>query len=109
MKLGIVGLVVPYLFVYDMSYFLIGPLYKIVPTLVFAFTGVYALAASVQGYMFTMLSPLSRIILFGIAAALLWPDVLYPSLSGLAAFVVYYLVQRASFRKSLRPTDIDVG
>ena len=109
MKLGIVGLVVPYLFVYDMSYFLIGPLSKIVPTLVFAFTGVYALAASVQGYMFTMLSPLSRIILFGIAAALLWPDVLYPSLSGLAAFVVYYLIQRASFRKSLRPTDIDVG
>jgi len=102
MKLGIVGLIVPYLFIYDMSYFLIGPVQKIIPTLVFAFTGVYALAAFIQGYMFTKVLPLGRVILLLISAALLWPNTFYLNLIGLAMFVVYYMSQRASLKRSLQ-------
>jgi TRAP transporter 4TM/12TM fusion protein len=102
MKLGIVGLIVPYLFVYNTSYFLIGPVQKIIPTLIFAFTGVYALAAFIQGYMFTKVLTLGRVILLAVSAALLWPNTFYLNLIGLAMFAVYYISQRASLKRSLQ-------
>jgi len=98
-KLGIVGLVVPYLFVYDPSYFLIGPAEKIIPSLVCTFVGVYALAACLQGYLFSPESPLGRGVLLLAAVALLWPTLLYVNLLGLAFFGVYATLRRLASKK----------
>lgn len=94
MKLGVVGLVVPYLFIYDQSLFLIGPVTRIVPTLFFVILGVYGLAASLQGYMLAPISPIGRLIVFLSSGLLLWPNNRYANLAGLAIFVVYYFLQR---------------
>lgn len=101
MKLGIVGLIVPYLFVYDQSYFLLGPVQKIIPALFFTFVGVYALAASLQGYLYGIVSPLGRGMLLLTAIALLWPNTLYLNLSGLAFFGAYAISRQMVSRKSL--------
>lgn len=99
MKLGIVGLVVPYLFVYDPSYFLVGPPEKIIPSLVCTFAGVYALAASLQGYLFSPESLLGRGVLLLAAVALLWPTLLYLNLSGLVLLGGYATFRRLASKK----------
>ena len=90
MKLGLVGLVVPYLFVYDNSFLLMGTLWQTVPNFVFAIIGVYALSASLNGYLFSTLSYSGRAILFASAAALLWPRLWEVNLVGLVIFGACY-------------------
>lgn len=94
MKLGIVGLIVPYLFIYDQSLFLMGPVTRIIPTLFFVSIGVYGLAASLQGYMLAPLSGISRLFVFLSSCLLLWPDNRYVDLAGLALFAVFYFFHR---------------
>jgi len=90
MKLGLVGLVVPYLFVYDNSFLLMGTLWETVPNFVLAIIGVYALSASLNGYLFSPLSLAGRTVLFLSAAALLWPKVWEVNLGGLVLFGACY-------------------
>jgi len=110
MKLGIMGLVVPFLFVYDTSFLLMGPVTKIVPSLVLAFVGIYVLAAALQGYLKGSISVVGRAVLFVIAIAVLWPNttaVLWPNtrylnLIGLAAFGGYYISKIMILKKSIQ-------
>lgn len=97
MKFGIVGLVVPFLFVYDTSFILIGTPEDMVKSIFLGFVGVFALAASIQGYMRDRLSLLTRGLVFVLAAMILWP--VHPlhgviNLIGITVFVGYYVLTR---------------
>ena len=89
-----VSLPILYLFIYDQSLFLIGPVTRIVPTLFFVLLGVYGLAASLQGYMLGPLSLIGRLTVFSSSCLLLWPNNRYADLAGLALFAVYYFLHR---------------
>jgi TRAP transporter 4TM/12TM fusion protein len=99
MKLGIVGCIVPYLFVYDPSFLLIGPARKIIPHLLMGFGGVFALAASIQGFLLRPLSLLGRGALFVAAIVIFWPTAWYMSLIGFLIFGGYFLGQRKAMQK----------
>lgn len=90
MKLGLVGLVVPYLFVYDNSFLLMGTFWETSLRFVLAIIGVYALSSSLNGYLFSSLSLFGRAVLFASAVALLWPQVWAVNFVGLAVFGACY-------------------
>ncbi len=104
MKLGLVGLVVPYLFVYDNSFLLMGTLWETVPNFVLAIIGVYALSASLNGYLFNPLSLPARTFLFVSAAALLWPKVWQVNLAGLVLFGACYAALNIARRRAIQAT-----
>ncbi len=101
MKLGIAGCIVPYLFVYDTSFLLIGPARKIIPSLLMGFGGVWALAASIQGFLLRPLSLLGRGALFFAAIVIFWPTAWYMSFIGFLIFGGYFLGQRISIQHGL--------
>jgi TRAP transporter 4TM/12TM fusion protein len=101
MKLGIAGCIVPYLFIYDPSFLLIGPADKIIPHLLMGFSGVWALAASIQGFLLRPLSLLGRGALLFAAIVIFWPTAWYMSFMGFLIFGGYLLGQRISIKKSL--------
>ena len=90
MKLGLVGLLVPYLFVYDNSFLLMGTFWETVPRFALAIIGVYAFSAALNGYLFSALSLLPRVVIFASAAALLWPQLWAVNIVGLAVFGACY-------------------
>lgn len=89
-KLGLVGLVVPYLFVFDNSLLLMGSFWEILPRLILAVIGVYALSSSLNGYLFSRLPLIGRAVLFASAAALLWPKLWAVNFLGLVVFGACY-------------------
>jgi TRAP transporter 4TM/12TM fusion protein len=102
MKLGLVGLVVPYLFVYDNSFLLMGTVWETVPRFALAIVGVYALSASLNGYLFSNLSLLPRAAVFASAAALLWPQAWEINILGLAVFVACYAALNIARRRAMQ-------
>lgn len=100
MRLGIVGLIVPYLFVYNTSLLLMGPVTNIVSSLFLTSAGIYALAAALQGYLKGRLSPVGQGICLMSAAALLWPKTWYVNVIGLTVFGAYYITQTVIFRRT---------
>ena len=91
MKLGLVGLIVPYLFVYDNSFLLMGPFWLTLLRLFLAVIGVYALSSGLNGYLFDHLTGIGRTVIFLSGAALLWPKVWAVNFLGLAIFGAYYI------------------
>lgn len=102
MKLGLVGMVVPYLFVYDNSFLLMGTLWETVPRFVLAIVGVYALSAGLNGYLFSGLSLLPRLVIFASAAALLWPQAWEVNIVGLAVFGACYAGLKIARRRAMQ-------
>lgn len=101
MKLGLVGLVVPFLFVYDTSFLLMGSPRIIILRVFLALTGVYALSASIGGFMLTKLSLVSRGILFFSASAMLWPQIWPVNISGFVVFAAYYAIEKISMKRAV--------
>jgi TRAP transporter 4TM/12TM fusion protein len=102
MKLGLVGLIVPYLFVYDNSFLLMGTFWETVPKFALAIIGVYALSAALNGYLFRSLSFLPRVVIFASAAALLWPQVWEVNIVGLAVFGACYAALKNAKRRAVQ-------
>jgi len=102
MKLGLVGLIVPYLFVFDNSFLLMGPFWPTILKLFLAVIGVYALSSGLNGYMFNHLSLIERAVIFLSGAALLWPKVWIVNFLGLVIFGGYYVGFRVIKQRALR-------
>jgi len=102
MKLGLVGLLVPYLFVYDNSFLLMGTFWETVPRFALAIIGVYALSAALNGYLFSGLSLLPRVVIFASAAALLWPNLWEVNIVGLAVFGACYAALNLAKRRAVQ-------
>ncbi len=90
MKLGLVGMVVPYLFVYDNSFLLMGTFWETSVRFVLAIIGVYALSSSLNGYLLSSLPFIGRAVIFASAAALLWPQLWAVNFVGLVVFAACY-------------------
>jgi len=65
------------------------------------FGGVWALAASIQGFLLRPLSLLGRGALFFAAIVIFWPTAWYMSFIGFLIFGGYLLGQRIAVQKSL--------
>jgi len=99
-RLGIVGLVVPYLFVYNTSLLLMGPVTSIVPSLILTIVGVYALAAALEGHLKGRLSIVGQGICLVSAAALVWPKAWQVNVLGLVVFGAYYITHTVMMRRT---------
>ncbi len=102
MKLGLVGLLVPYLFVYDNSFLLMGTFWETVPRFALAIVGVYAFSAALNGYLFSGLSLLPRVVIFASAAALLWPKLWEVNIVGLVVFGACYAALNIAKRRAVQ-------
>jgi TRAP transporter 4TM/12TM fusion protein len=101
MKLGLVGLVVPYLFVYDNTFLLMGTWWETLPRFALSIVGVYALSSSLNGYLFSHLSLVGRAVMFASAAALLWPQAWAVNFLGLAVFGACYAGFNVARRRAM--------
>lgn len=99
-KLGIVGFIVPFMFVYGPSLILIGSLYLTLINSITALIGVYCLASSFEGWMYTPLNGWKRVLLFFCAIALITPRFFY-SIGGMIPFIFIFVYQRWKARESL--------
>ena len=60
----------------------------------FAFFGLYAFAAGIEGFMETKLNPLFRLLSLSAAAALLWPASWLVHVAGLAGLIVLFILSK---------------
>lgn len=74
-KLGIVIFIIPYMFVYNTSLLLAGPVYMIVISIITALIGAVSLTVAIEGYMWQKTTPLIRILFFITGLATLWPEI----------------------------------
>ena len=100
-KLGIAAFLIPFAFVYNPGLMLNAPLPKILLATSTAFIGACLVAAATRGYLFSVLNPVQRVLVF--AAGLLWiaPGLTWPAI-GLAltlAGIAPDLIRLAQARK----------
>ena len=84
--------IVPLLFAY--TPFIGGTLSGDLIIFFFAFFGLYAFAAAIEGFMETRLNPLFRLLSLAAAAALLWPAGWLVHLGGLGLLVVVFFLNK---------------
>ncbi|MEE4255272.1 MAG: TRAP transporter fused permease subunit [Desulfuromusa sp.] len=84
--------IVPLLFAY--TPFIGGSWGEVFTIFFFAFFGLYAFAAAIEGYMENKLNLFFRLLTFGSALALLWPTVWMIHLAGLVALICIFILNR---------------
>jgi TRAP transporter 4TM/12TM fusion protein len=92
-RLGIVGFIVPFMFVYGPSLILIGSPYLVIINFITALLGVFSLASSLEGWIFTPLSWWKKGVLFLCAIVLITPNIVY-SIAGLIPFSLILFYQK---------------
>lgn len=105
-RFGTVSFILPFMFVYGPSLLMEGTPLEILWTIAVSIAGVFAVAASVVGYLKIPLNPLLRGLLL-ISGILLIKEGLYTDLIGLSILAaVYFLVTRKGRGKKALPGDI---
>lgn len=91
MKLAIAGFIVPYMFVYNNSLLLIDTTFSEGALVVLtALTGVIMLGTAAEGYLFTFINPVLRVLLFGGALLFMNPNTMQDIVGfTIIAFVVF--------------------
>ena len=97
-KIGIAAFIVPYMLVYRPGVLLDGSAQQIVQDILISLLGVISLAASFQGWFFTRLSVVRRVILFATSLLLIGP-VFGTDLIGFGLFAVIAALQIWEFRR----------
>lgn len=103
MRLGLAGLIVPFIIIYQPALILIGEPSEVALAIGTAFIGVMALGASAMGFFLIRLSIPKRIILAGSAIFLIVPG-LFTDIIGLMGVGAVYFWLRGSARKVDRIT-----
>ncbi len=96
-RLGIAGFIVPFMFVYAPEILLEGPLIRIVSTSITALIGIYCLASSVEGWMFTRENLFQRLLLFISAISLIKPGLMTDTI-GISLLVLVIIWQKIQVR-----------
>lgn len=101
-QLGILGFMIPYVFVYNPALILQGSITQIVITFLTAAIGVFSLGIAIQGVLWKQLHYYYRIILFAIGLTLIFPIKIWFSLPiiGLLALVLFFI--KSSDNKNLK-------
>ncbi|MGE5304943.1 MAG: TRAP transporter permease, partial [Alphaproteobacteria bacterium] len=94
-RLGIVGYIVPFIFVYQPALLLHGSPGEVILAATTAVIGTIALAGAMTGYFFATISRLQRVLLFVAAITLIYPG-WKSDLIGLALVVVTFAISTAS-------------
>ena len=102
MRVGAVGYIVPFMFVYEPALLMIGPWQTTAAAFVSATVGVIALAASLHGYLLAPLVMWQRAVLFAGAILLIVPE-LISSIVGAAILATIGGMQVASRRRRTEP------
>lgn len=105
MKLSMAGFIVPYLFVYNSALLLRGTtLGEGILVAVTAITGVVMMGSAAEGYFFTNMNPLFRVVLFAAALMLISANMLQDFI-GLAVIILILVMQWNKSRKVLDVTE----
>jgi len=100
-RFALAGFLIPFMFVYRPALLMIGTPGEVVLSFIFCLFGIYALAAAVEGYLFTPMPNWQRIVLLAGAVALVAPGVL----SGFAGLVVLALIGFVNRRAQLHQPE----
>jgi TRAP transporter 4TM/12TM fusion protein len=98
MRLGAVLYIVPFMFVYSPALLAIGTLPEILLATLTAGTGIFCLAAGLQGWLLRATTPLERVLLLGAAVALIVPG-LYTDLTGVGLLGLTLVIQSLRGRR----------
>ena len=97
-RLGIAGFIVPFMFVYAPEILLQGSWVRTVSTSVTALIGIFCLASSVEGWLFTRENLIQRLILFLAAVTLIKPGWMTDTV-GIGLLMVVIIWQRIQMRE----------
>ncbi len=101
-KLALAGFVVPYIFVFSPQLLLIDTTFLgVIPVLITAVLGVIALGTAVEGFLFTKVNPLFRVLMF-VSAILLMISGMSSDIAGLVIFLAIFLYLKHKSKKGLR-------
>lgn len=100
-RLGIIGFVVPYLFVYSPELLMQGAPIRIIIAFITACVGCFCTASALQGYMLTDAKWYVRLML-GVTALLMIDSGLYTDIIGITLLAAAYIIQRLK-RSRMRP------
>ena len=99
-KLALAGFILPYMFVYNTDLLLLDtPLAKAIQVAVTAAVGVFLISTAVEGYLFTKVNVVLRIVSL-IGAYLLIDSGLVTDIAGIVICAVVFVFQKAAAKKS---------
>lgn len=101
-RLAAAGFIIPYMWIYSPELILQGETVNIVIAAITAMIGVIALGIGVQGYMLRETKIYERIIITGAAFIMIMPG-LAGDIIGVGLFVLVYLFQRWTIKKTAEP------
>lgn len=100
---AMVAFLVPFAFTYQPALLLLGAVKDTIISSATLFIGVYALAATIAGFMFKPLAVWKRILLFGIALLLIVPETI-TDIIGVGALAVIFFIERRESKK--QPVEV---
>ena len=104
LRIGAVAFIIPFLFVYFPSLLLIGPIYKIILTMVSALLGTFYLSVGLTGYWLTKLDTFQRILAISGALMLLRPGI-FTDLGGALLIGLLFFLQYRRNKMMIQPAD----
>lgn len=104
-KLALAGFLIPFVFIYAPEILMIGTPIEIITVSLSALLGVYALAVSTVGFMFTNCSWLERIICFAAGICMVVPGNMTDVL-GVAFFVAVFVINRIKKKRKVVSTAV---
>jgi TRAP-type uncharacterized transport system fused permease subunit len=95
-KIGLIGIVLPYMMIYDQSFLMIGSIFEIISVVITAILGIFALGSSITGYLFRPIGFWSRICLLISAVVMILPGVM-TDLIGMGLFWIVVAIHNPTF------------
>lgn len=100
-RVGIVAFIVPFMFAYNPTLLLAGPVDKILWSIIVASLGILSLCAGIQGWFLKHANPLMRIIFIAGGIGMLYPK--GGDFIGILIFAAGAIIQLISWRSPTRP------
>lgn len=91
-RIGIIAFVVPFMFVYDQSLLLVGPVWKVIITVITACVGAWCFALAGEGYFLRDLKWFERILAAVAAVLLIFPSKTYSLFGGVLLGTLLFIL-----------------
>lgn len=107
--LALPAFLLPYIFVYNPGLLMVGTWVDIVPVAISSIIGSFLCAVAVQGYMFTLLKPLERLLVLGCALCSLLPETITDIIGLVGAALLLFLFHARAKREKLATGETSAG
>ena len=104
-RIGMAGFIIPFMFIYSPALMMQGTILEIIQSTITSFIGIYALAASIEGYLYGKVHLVGRALLF-ICALLLLDGGWETDLVGVVGAVAIYIYQKRLERRTGSPVSV---